>query len=52
MERLATRLARIARATPQRTAMVEGERTIDYGTFWSQASGFAHHLRQAGLRAG
>ncbi|WFC40772.1 AMP-binding protein [Pseudoxanthomonas sp. SE1] len=52
MERLATRLARIARTTPQRTAMMEGERTIDYGTFWSQASGFAHHLRQAGLRAG
>ncbi len=52
MERLTTRIARIADAAPQRIAMVDGARTVDYGTFWRHASGFAHHLRHAGLQAG
>ena len=52
MERLTTQLARIARDAPRRIAMVDGERSIAYGSFWQMASGFAHHLRQAGLHAG
>lgn len=52
MERLATRVARIARTTPQRIALIDGERNIDYATFWQQASGFAHHLHHAGVRPG
>ena len=52
MERLTTQLARIARDAPRRIAMVDGERSIDYGSFRQMASGFAHHLRQAGLHAG
>jgi long-chain acyl-CoA synthetase len=52
MQRLTAHVARIARTAPQRIALVDGERNIDYGTFWQQASGFAHHLRQSGLQAG
>ena len=52
MERLTTQLARIARDAPRRIAMVDGERSIAYGRFRQMASGFAHHLRQAGLHAG
>ncbi len=52
MQRLTTQVARIAHATPQRIALVDGERNIDYGSFWRQASGFAHHLLQSGLRTG
>ena len=52
MERLTAQLARIARDAPRRIAMVDGERSIAYGSFRQMASGFAHHLRQAGLHAG
>jgi len=51
MERLTARLARNARSAPQRVAMVDGARTVDYATFWQQACGFARYLRRAGLQA-
>ena len=52
MERLTRQLARIARDAPHRIAVVDGARTIDYGSFRQMSSGFAHHLRQAGLHTG
>jgi acyl-CoA synthetase (AMP-forming)/AMP-acid ligase II len=46
------RVARIARETPQRTAVVDGARSIDYGQFWRQAQAFAEHLGNQGLAKG
>jgi long-chain acyl-CoA synthetase len=45
-------VARIARETPDRIAMVDGERRIDYAQLWAYAQGFATHLREQGLQAG
>lgn len=52
MNGLPGRVARIARETPQRTALVDGARTIDYGQFWRQAQAFAVGLREQGLVKG
>ncbi|HET6782812.1 MAG TPA: AMP-binding protein [Pseudoxanthomonas sp.] len=52
MNGLPGRVARIARETPQRTALVDGARTVDYGRFWKQAQAFAAHLREQGLAKG
>jgi len=50
MERLTARLARNARSAPQRVAMIDGARSVDYATFWQQACGFARYLRHVGLQ--
>jgi acyl-CoA synthetase (AMP-forming)/AMP-acid ligase II len=46
------RVARIARETPQRIALVDGARSIDYGQFWHQAQAFAEELRHQGIANG
>lgn len=52
MNGLPGRVALIAGQTPQRTALVDGLRRIDYGQFWRQAQSFAAHLRGQGLTRG
>lgn len=52
MDSLPARVSANTRAWPQRIALVEGERRIDYATFWSQANGFARALRVRGLAPG
>lgn len=52
MNGLPGRVARIVRETPQRIALVDGARSIDYGQFWRQAQAFAVRLREQGLTEG
>lgn len=52
MDSLPARVADVARTCPGRTAIMDGDRRIDYATFWSQAMGFARALRGRGLAAG
>ncbi|MGH8026815.1 MAG: class I adenylate-forming enzyme family protein [Pseudoxanthomonas sp.] len=52
MNGLPGRVALIAGQTPQRTALVDGARRIDYGQFWRQAQAFAARLREQGLSKG
>jgi acyl-CoA synthetase (AMP-forming)/AMP-acid ligase II len=49
---LSEHVARVARETPGRIAMVDGERRIDYSQLWAYAQGFAAHLRDQGFQAG
>jgi len=49
---LASRVASIASAAPDRTAITDGERRASYGEFWAQAQGFADMLRGNGLQHG
>lgn len=50
MSSLASKVASIARAAPDLTAIVEGERRASYGEFWAQAQAFADLLRRHGLQ--
>ncbi|MCY7353529.1 MAG: acyl--CoA ligase [Lysobacter sp.] len=52
MNSLTSRVAAIAGAAPQRTAIVDGERRVSYGQLWSQAHAFADRLLQYGLEHG
>ena len=52
MSTLASRVASIASAAPDRTAITDGERRASYGEFWAQAQGFADMLRGNGLQHG
>lgn len=52
MATLAARVARIAASGAQRIALVDGERRLSYGQFWSQALACAALLRQRGLLPG
>ena len=52
MNGLPGRVALIAGQTPQRIALVDGTRRIDYGQFWQQAQAFAARLRGQGLSKG
>lgn len=52
MDSLVTRVAQVAGRTPQRVALVDGARRLDYAGFWQQAQHFAAHLRAQGVRAG
>jgi acyl-CoA synthetase (AMP-forming)/AMP-acid ligase II len=52
MASLCTRVSAFAQATPARIAMVDGERQIGFGQFWSRACDFADRLRDAGLQPG
>lgn len=52
MPTLATRLLATARQSPQRIALVEGARQLDYAALAEQALAFAGGLRQAGCRDG
>lgn len=52
MPTLAARLLATARQSPQRIALVEGARQLDYAALAAQALAFARHLRQAGCRDG
>ena len=45
-------VARIARETPDRIAIVDGERRVDYAQLWAYAQGFAARLREQGLQEG
>lgn len=52
METLCSRVERVARDAPARTALVDGDRHADYAGFWRQARRFAARLRETGLRDG
>ncbi|AXB42588.1 acyl-CoA synthetase [Amycolatopsis albispora] len=43
---------RRARMTPDRTALVHGERTVSYARLAARSAGLAHGLRSAGVRRG
>lgn len=45
-------VAGIAREMPDRVAMVDGERRVDYAQLWAYVQGFAALLREQGLQAG
>jgi acyl-CoA synthetase (AMP-forming)/AMP-acid ligase II len=49
---LIERVARVVRETPDRIAIVDGERRADYAQLWAYAQGFAARLREQGLQAG
>jgi acyl-CoA synthetase (AMP-forming)/AMP-acid ligase II len=49
---LAYRVACIASAAPERTAITDGERRASYGEFWAQAQAFSDVLRGNGLQRG
>jgi len=49
---LASRVACIASAAPERTAITDGERRASYGEFWAQAQAFSDVLRGNGLQRG
>lgn len=52
MSTLASRVACIAGAAPDRIAIIDGQRRASYGEFWAQARGFADVLRGTGLQRG
>ncbi|MBP3985869.1 acyl--CoA ligase [Pseudoxanthomonas helianthi] len=52
MATLPARVARVARERPGNIAIVDGERRIDYATFWKQCNQFAERLRADGLQPG
>lgn len=52
MSTLPSRVASIASAAPERTAITDGERRASYGEFWAHARGFADMLRGNGLQRG
>ena len=52
MNGLPGRVALIAAQSPQRIAIVDGQRRIDYGRFWRQAQAFATHLHELGIGNG
>ncbi|GGD55953.1 class I adenylate-forming enzyme family protein [Pseudoxanthomonas indica] len=52
MDSLPTRVAQVAGRAPQRVALVDGDRRLDYAGFWRQAQHFAAHLRAQGVRVG
>src|SRR5690606_35847143 len=45
-------VADVARAAPERIALVDGERRLAYGYFLAHCQAFAAALRRAGLQAG
>lgn len=52
MDTLTTRLAEVARRSPDAIAMVDGDRKVDYAGFWGQAGQFAARLANHGVRRG
>ncbi len=52
MNTLAACVAEVARAAPERIALVDGERRIAYGDFLARCRAFAATLHGAGLQAG
>ena len=52
MTSLPASVAENVRIAPQRIAIVDGERRLDYAGFWAQACAFAQALRSHGLHAG
>jgi len=52
MTPLVARVANVAIGEPQRRAVADGSRRIDYATLWAEACAFARYLRSAGLAPG
>ncbi len=52
MDSLPARVERVAREHASRVALIDGERQVAYGEFWSRATGFAAHLRARGVARG
>ncbi|MEO8364919.1 MAG: class I adenylate-forming enzyme family protein [Pseudoxanthomonas sp.] len=52
MDSLCSRLSAVARDSPQRVAIIDGERKTTYGELWGQIESFACHLKDCGLRPG
>lgn len=52
MESLPARVECVVREHAWRLALIDGERRLTYGEFWSRAQGFAAHLRACGVAPG
>lgn len=52
MRSLSSRLEQHALSAPDRRAIAEGARRIDYGTLWAQACAFAAFLKTSGITPG